>query len=428
MFINELTLEVIGNGRHGANFSADILEIFILLLADDIVLLSETVVGLQTQLNSLCRAAKSLQLKVNLSKSNIIVFRKGGYLSMHEKWLYDGNAMPVVNIYKYLGIYFSTKLSFTAACKDLASRGKRALICILQKLAVLENHSFDLFIKLFDAQVQPIIQYGAEIWGLYDAADHCEKVHLFALKKILGVTLRTPNDLIYGETDRYPVYINSAIRVIRYWLKLMQMEQTRLPRKAYVMLYNLDLRGHTNWVSKVRIKLHNMGFGFVWQQQGVGDVNGFITILRARLIDCRWQEWSAHIQDSNRFDLYQQFNQLHCVPTYVSLKMDRHLKRIVTLFRFGISDLFVHYFRYRRHSDRDLLCPLCKEAEETEVHFAFCCPVLNDLRTQFIPQKYYKYPCQFRLSLLIACQNETVIRRFAIYLYQSFKIRNTVCS
>ena len=87
---------------------------------------------------------------------------------MHEKWLYNGVTMPVVNIYKYLGVYFSTKLSFTVACKDLASRGKRALICIMQKLKALENQSFELFIKLFDAQLQPNIQYGAGIWGLYD--------------------------------------------------------------------------------------------------------------------------------------------------------------------------------------------------------------------------------------------------------------------
>ena len=336
--------------------------------------------------------------------------------------------MPVVNIYKYLGIYFSTKLCFTAACTDLASRGKRALTCIQQKLTALENQSLVLFTKLFDAQVQPIIQYGAEIWGLYDAALQCEQVHLFALKKFLRVTSKTPNDLIYGETNRYPIYVNSAIRVIKYWLKLMQMDQTRLPRKAYDMLYYLDLRGKSNWVSKVKFKLFSLGFGFVWEQQGVGDVHWFISILRARLIECRWQEWSAHIQDSDRFDFYQQFNLLHCVPTYLSLRMDMHLKRTVTLFRFGISDLLVHHFRYKRNSFYNLLCPLCKDAEETEVHFVFCCPALNDLRTQFIPQKYYKYPSQFRLSLLMACTNETVVKRFAIYLFKSFKIRSIICS
>ena len=48
LFINELTLEVIRKGRHGASFTNDYIELFILLLADDVVLFSETVVGLQT--------------------------------------------------------------------------------------------------------------------------------------------------------------------------------------------------------------------------------------------------------------------------------------------------------------------------------------------------------------------------------------------
>ena len=74
IFINELALEVIRNGRHGASFISDFLFLFLLLLADDVVLLSETVIGLQTLLSSLQRASSSLQLKVNMSKSNIAVF------------------------------------------------------------------------------------------------------------------------------------------------------------------------------------------------------------------------------------------------------------------------------------------------------------------------------------------------------------------
>ena len=72
LFINELALEVTQNGRHGASFTNDYFELFILLQADD-VLFSETVIGLQTQLNSLQRASSSIQLKVSMNKSNIVV-------------------------------------------------------------------------------------------------------------------------------------------------------------------------------------------------------------------------------------------------------------------------------------------------------------------------------------------------------------------
>lgn len=57
------------------------MELFILLLADDVVLLSETVGGLQTQFNGLNNLNNELQLRVNLDKSNIVVFRKRGYLA-----------------------------------------------------------------------------------------------------------------------------------------------------------------------------------------------------------------------------------------------------------------------------------------------------------------------------------------------------------
>ena len=106
LFINELALEIIQNGKHGATFGNDFIELFILLFADDIVLLSETVIGLQTQLNSLYRAAMQLQLKVNMDESNIVVFRKGVYLAAREIWYYGNEKMSVVNVYKYLGIYF----------------------------------------------------------------------------------------------------------------------------------------------------------------------------------------------------------------------------------------------------------------------------------------------------------------------------------
>ena len=151
-------------------------------MADDVILMSETVVGLQTQFSSLQHAASELELKVNMNKSNIIVFWKGGYLGAREQWRYDGVVMPAVNVYKYLGIYFTTRLYFVSACRALASRAKNALVCVLQKLCLLTNNSLEMFLKLFDVQVQRITRYGSEIWGLDKAVIHIEKVHLYALK------------------------------------------------------------------------------------------------------------------------------------------------------------------------------------------------------------------------------------------------------
>ena len=51
LFINDLAADLIKNGKHGIQLLPDMIELFILLFADDIVLLSDTIVGLQNQLD-----------------------------------------------------------------------------------------------------------------------------------------------------------------------------------------------------------------------------------------------------------------------------------------------------------------------------------------------------------------------------------------
>ena len=50
LFINELALDIIKGGKHGAILTSTLVKILILLFADDIILLSETAFGLQNQL------------------------------------------------------------------------------------------------------------------------------------------------------------------------------------------------------------------------------------------------------------------------------------------------------------------------------------------------------------------------------------------
>ena len=152
-------------------------------------------------------------------------------------------------------------------------------------------------------------------------------------------------------------------------------------------------------------------------------MNQFLHVFRERLIVCPWQEWHSHVETSDRFNVYRTFCTIHDTKTYLKMNIDRNLKFIMTRFRLGISDIFVHYFRFKRHSDNDLICPLCRVAQETELHFVLCCPVLRTLKAQFIPLKFDRFPGLFRLSLLLASTNENIVRNLSVYLYKAFKLR-----
>ena len=63
---------------------------------------------------------------------------------------------------------------------------------------------------------------------------------------------KTPNDVVYGELGRYPLFITATVRFIKYWLKLLMHLDKFYSRKAYKMLLALHNRGKTTWVSHVK--------------------------------------------------------------------------------------------------------------------------------------------------------------------------------
>ena len=127
LFINQLANHINNNGVHGVQLLPTLLELFILLFADDVALLSTSPGGLQAQLNSLKNCCDQLKLKVNIDKTKVMVFRKGGFLGQREKWFFEGRELEVVNKYCYLGFSFTTMLSLKLGTNHLVAKGKKAL-------------------------------------------------------------------------------------------------------------------------------------------------------------------------------------------------------------------------------------------------------------------------------------------------------------
>jgi hypothetical protein len=64
-------------------------EINCLMYADDVILLSQTEVGLQSKLHKLQSFCNDWCLEVNVSKTKILIFNKAGRLIKKEFWLFD---------------------------------------------------------------------------------------------------------------------------------------------------------------------------------------------------------------------------------------------------------------------------------------------------------------------------------------------------
>ena len=119
-----------------------------------------------------------------------------------------------------------------------------------------------------------------------------------ASKRFLGVPVRTPNKMVYGDLGRFPLFINSYISCFKYWFRLLEMGNDRLPKTAYEMLLCLDRNEKDCWVSRIREILCETGFNFVWLQQGlVIKKQTFLKSFKQTLVDMFMQEWCGTVRD-----------------------------------------------------------------------------------------------------------------------------------
>ena len=97
------------------------------MFADDVVIFSETAEGLQESLNNLKQYCDKWNLSVNIEKTKIMVFRKGGVLSQNETWTFDNNEIEIVNNSNYLGVVLSSGGSYVKATNTLAGKALKAI-------------------------------------------------------------------------------------------------------------------------------------------------------------------------------------------------------------------------------------------------------------------------------------------------------------
>ena len=184
----------------------------------------------------------------------------------------------------------TTKLSVKAALSEVCDKGKKGVMEIqksMRRLSTADHFYSGNFLML---KLSLFWHTQAEIWGSGDTKQ-IEKVHTFAIKRFLNVPLHSSNKMICGETGRYPWFITTYVKCIKYWLKLTRLPVRRICRQAYEMFLSQHEAGRQNWPTSVKNILARNCFGIVWLCQGVGFEARFIAEFKDRHILCYKQNW-----------------------------------------------------------------------------------------------------------------------------------------
>ena len=399
-------------------------EVSLLLYADDLVLLSDSAIGLQRQLNWLQEYRDLWNLTVSEEKSKIMVFRNGGRSRNYEKWFYNGRRLETCTYFTYLGVSFSSVSSWSHNEKLRAAKGLRALGSIRTMMYKIPNINSRVLWKIFDTKIKPILHYGAEIWG-YNEGSEIERVQIKMCKLILKINSRIPAIAARGELGRAPLKTNRLYLKVNYWLKLIGMSNERLTKDAYKLQLEWSDRNRKCWAFDMKYLLHSYGFGEVWRNQGVSDRKMFLNLFKQRAFDVALQSWKSSVDEMDRLKLYRVYKRYHEVEDYID-KLGSFHKSLIANFRCtGIPLKCVTGVYYEKIDYEVCFCDFCKSPlVENEFHFLLECDAYTHIRKKYIPSFYWNPPSIFKFEQLMNRKDLLCLRKLSTYLKEAMDERN----
>ena len=347
----------------------------ILLYADDIILISETPIDMQKMLDEVTEWCEIWQMKINMSKTKLMEIRKSGTEPSIAKFKLANQKIEKCQEYKYLGVYFDEHLNFKKNTEVLSASGQRALGALIAKFKNISDMGYQTFTKLYNSNIAPITDYGSEIWG-YTSNSKTDCVQNKAMRIFLGVHKYASIDYLFGDMGWAPSKLRREISMLRYWNRLITMENTRLTKNIFNIEYQLS--GH--WCKMIGNIFKNIGLYQLYELKQTCNLK----LCEEKLLELHSLNWLKQVKNKPKLRSYIQWKDNCCVDKFVSLNLNRSHRSILAQIRSGTLPLEIETGRFKGLKLEERVCKLCDENQiESEVHFILLCKCYRKNREQF---------------------------------------------
>ena len=223
MFVNDL-IHAINSLESGLCYG-DGSNVSILLYADDIVLLSDNEMNMQSMLECLSEWCHTWGLQINFDKSKVMHFRASSKHRIEYQFKCGDSYLELVTQYtsKYLGVLLTEHLDCTAMSKMVAQSASRALGLIISKDKAFGGMPYTCYTKCYDATVQSIIDYSAALWGT-KSVTCINAVQNRACRYFLGLGRYAPNVAVNGDMGWTTPEHRHWLSITRRWCRQINMD------------------------------------------------------------------------------------------------------------------------------------------------------------------------------------------------------------
>ena len=242
----------------------------------------------------------------------------------------------------------------------------------------------------------------------------------------------------WEEIQYFHTYI--CARSAKYWTRLINLDNDRLLKSAYLSEMQLYSKGHCTWINFIEKVLEISGIKNLWQNQSnvstTGKLNIDIHSVKAKIVDSITQLYCAdefkRITCNSKLRLYKEFKSNYDIENYVNIyNVPLHFRKLYCSFRLSCHDLEIERGRYARPRvpPEKRICKICTKAPETEDHFIISCQAYSDLRTKMyvdiaqIDRSFLQINSQDKFKFLMTTINNNIIIIVMKFIYSAYKTR-----
>ncbi|UYV78505.1 hypothetical protein LAZ67_16001805 [Cordylochernes scorpioides] len=356
--------------------------IHLLLFADDIVLFGESKINLRIKINLIKIYFEENGLTLNQSKSKIVVFRNGGRLARSDVWFWGQQPLTVSSKYTYLGYPLTTKNPTAYVAQHFKSKALVATNAVWRILSKSRTKSFGAVMKLLDSIVLSTLLYSAPLWATNQIGVVNQIQDIF-LRRFLHLPRYTPGYILRTETGRMSLELNITKVILKFWMRILKMDRTRLPYVCLSQLWKVSIVGKAgnNFIHNLNSIIDSRGFSFLKNCEDYMVVRGEMPRIIQTTVDQILQFDRAKIQNSTHFIHYQFLSSSFMTEDYLLSNLPLKIKRFIArqrilwlLFREDITGFW--------NSD-PLNCYFCNVGiQDNLVHYLFHCPFLHEKRME----------------------------------------------
>ena len=177
--------------------------------------------------------------------------------------------------------------------------------------------------------------------------------------------------------------------LLRYWYKVVRMEETRITKKVYrvtreKVLHDYNKENKCLWVNSVKEILEDIGLQSVWKGESLPSKREWDKLIKAKLHQREQLQWLNQMKMMPKLRTYVNLKtELKC-ERYLYIPISKEKRSMISQLRTGTNSLRVETGRWEHLAPNDRLCPMCELESETEAHFLLRCPAYDNSRQDLI--------------------------------------------